>query len=216
MARSRDFKRSLPLRSSLILTIILLVTTAACSGDPTQSTSEGLPTTSSPKGTTQPTEADPTSPESTLTVEIIRYIHPDEFPVVVGACIQEAGWPVEITPDGGISFLPVPEDQEQAKQAAVNVCRSRYPIEPKYLEPLDTQQLELLYDWYLAESIPCLEHQGYSGFDPPPLDVFLESDDADRWFPYSVVLAGASLPMDDWYRLNEECPQGPPTDVLFD
>jgi hypothetical protein len=77
------------------------------------------------------------------------------------------------------------------------------------------EQVTFLYDWYLAESIPCLELHGFPGFDPPPLDVFIDTyETQERWAPYREV-GIENLPDGDCEALIEDCPQTPPLqDIL--
>lgn len=191
---------------TVTLLVVAILGLAACSDS---ATPESVATTEGQKDTQQE------APSGSSSEELVRYIHPDEFPVVIGTCIEDEGWPVEISRDGGIYFLPVAPELEEDKQAAYQRCLERYPVDPVYLQPLTDEQLEFLYQWYLTESIPCLEAQGYRGFDPPSLGTFLESEDIDRWRPYEVVLSGPETSMGEWYALNEECPQNPPVDELM-
>ena len=155
--------------------------------------------------------------EATTAEEFVRYIHPEEWAVVISACLEAAGWAVEITPDGGIQFPQVTPQQSTEMEAAADLCRRMYPVDPRFRQPLTTAQLEYLYDWYVKEGIPCLEAQGYSGFDPPSLDSFIESyGTEDTWSPYRDISTELQqLPAGGWYALNEDCPQNPPVNDLF-
>lgn len=74
---------------------------------------------------------------------------------------------MEVTIDDGIKFPDVTPEQSVEMEAANDMCKALYPIDPKYKQPLTKAQLAYLYDWYLTEAIPCLEGEGYAGFDPP-------------------------------------------------
>jgi hypothetical protein len=101
-------------------------------------------------------------------------------------------------------------------QAAVELCGQMFPVDPKYQQPLTESQLEFLYNWFIIETIPCLEEEGFSGFDPPSLDVFQDTYETQGWGPYRDIAEQLdALPMGGWYRLTEACPQNPPVDDLF-
>lgn len=130
------------------------------------------------------------------------------------SCMIDAGWPVTTTPDGGIEFPDRPEDQNPVLEADWELCREKFPVDPKYRQPLTVDQLTFLYNWFVNESIPCLEGEGYTDFDPPSLDVFIDTYDTEGWSPYRDLNTD-QLPMGGWYSLTETCPQNPPVDELF-
>ena len=143
-------------------------------------------------------------------------IHPDEWTVVMSRCITDEGWPVEVSPDGGITFLPVPPEQEEEKQAAQERCSQWYPVDPRYRQPLTDEQLEILYRWHVDVAIPCLEDRGFTGFDPPTLERYIETYlTQDHWAPYGDIDSQLTQRVDEWYQVNEECPQTPGVAALF-
>lgn len=137
-------------------------------------------------------------------------IHPDEWTVVMSKCISDEGWPVEMSPDGGITFLPVPADQEAEKQAAQERCSQWYPVDPRYRQPLTYEQLEILYRWHVDVAIPCLEDRGFTGFNPPTLERYIETYlTQHHWAPYGDIDSQLTQRHDEWYQVNEECPADP-------
>lgn len=163
----------------------LLLLLAACTGgtavnststpvnDPStlteSTTTTGITTFSTATGETTTTTAPPVT--ITTTENFVRFIHPDEWTRIRESCMIDAGWPVTTTPDGGIEFPDRPEDQNPVLEADWEVCSEMFPVDPKYRQPLTVAQLTFLYNWFIEESIPCLQGEGYTDFDPPSLDV---------------------------------------------
>lgn len=120
---------------------------------------------------------------------------------------------MEITIDGGIEFPEVTPEQSVEMEAANDRCGERYPIDPRYRQSLTEEQLKFLYNWYLEENIPCMEAEGYTGFEPPSLERFIETwGTVEQWVPVDDIsgqLQGR-LP-----ALYSQCPPGPPVDDLF-
>jgi hypothetical protein len=130
--------------------------------------------------------------------------------------MKAAGFLVTVRPDGGISFPELTAEQSKAMEAAFDICDQQFPVDPRYEQALNQDQLEALYNWYVEESIPCLEELGYTGFEPSSLDTFIDSYDTGPWTPYND-LGGTidQLRESDWYALQEACPQGPPLELLY-
>lgn len=198
-------------------TIAAVALLAACTGaqpaeigqpeapDETGSSADVIPTSTSPTAT------------PTTNVELVRYIHPDEWALTRQECLEEEGWIVEISIDGGIKFPDVTPEQSVEMEAANDRCGERYPIDPKYRQPLSEEQLAFLYDWYIEVNIPCMEAEGYIGFDPPSLDRFIETGGTvEQWTPIDDITdqietrGGDTLP-----ALYAVCPPGPPVDELY-
>lgn len=154
----------------------------------------------------------------TTVAEFVRYIHPDEWAAVRAECLEEEGWLVEITVDGsGIRFPEVTPEQSIEMAAADERCGDRYPVDPKYRQPLSTSQLQFLYNWYNEVSIPCLEGEGYSGFDPQSLDAFIEGySRGNAWTPVDDIFEQLRTEGPNALaRLYQKCPAGPPVDDLY-
>lgn len=188
----------------------------------TSSTTQTLAGTSTTPTTitgTQPATPGAVSPTRSTTpgsVAPIRTITPGEWTVVHSTCLTERGFAVTITPDGGISSSGVPSEQQPALQAAIDECGQLYPIDPMYLEPLGRDQLRALYDWYVDVSVPCLEDLGYTGFAPSTFDVLADTYSTGPWTPYGdIEPALRNLQDQEWYDLQEACPQSLPLDHLF-
>lgn len=213
----RHLKRVRILALSLVLAAC---TGGSVAGSSTSTTSAPFDDVSTvPSSTTSLDSTTSTTPVSettfTTTADFVRFIHPDEWTVVRSQCITDHGWPVTTTPDGGIEFPDIAEDQQPEMQAAVELCEQMFPVDPRYRQPLTVEQLTFLYNWFLTESIPCLKEQGYSDFDPPSLGVFIDTYDTEGWSPYRDLNTDQLPSMGSWYALQETCPQGPPVDDLF-
>jgi hypothetical protein len=130
-----------------VTTLALCVVLAACTVGPSQS---GSP--------------EPTSPyRQTL----------DEFLVAMAACLQEKGYNARVE-EGGLRVGGA-YDRETSK-ADFRACEER--IDPARLLPplpLTRSQLEALYRYVVAQT-ECMREAGYPVSDPPPLQVFVDSE----------------------------------------
>ncbi|MGA7096543.1 MAG: hypothetical protein WB245_03140 [Acidimicrobiia bacterium] len=200
-----------------LVAVLLVACTDAGSGGEATSTTRGVDEPSATTTTTTTETTTSTAPVEvtvTTTEDFVRFIHPDEWTLVRSQCMIDKGWPVTTTPDGGISYTHIGEDQQPEMQADDELCGRMFPVDPKYRQPLTVEQLTFLYDWFVNESIPCLEAEGYTNFDPPSLDVFIDTYDTEGWSPYRDLNTDQLGP-GAWYALQEACPQGPPVDGLF-
>lgn len=150
-------------------------------------------------------------------IEFERYISPEEYSAVMVPCLTDQGIPVTALPDGGIAFEDIPLDQAVLQAEAMYRCEVRFPTHPIFLEPLDTDQLRVLYAYQVNDLTTCLESEGYATSAPPTVEVFIASysdPNVEKWSPW---------PIDDprlqdtveWNRLSEACPQIPPLEVLY-
>ncbi|USQ77042.1 hypothetical protein NF557_03745 [Ornithinimicrobium cryptoxanthini] len=159
------------------------------------------------------------------TTDLVRVIAPRDQSQVWLDCMQEAGWDVSITADGGMSPPPnLPEDQWPAFDVSDYVCHAQYPVDQSLVDAYGIEQVDLLYGYYVEDLAQCLEERDHEVPDPPSLETFRASWKADgtgalhasetTWYPYLGVDA-AGLSVDEWEQLNESCPQSPPRDVLY-
>lgn len=157
--------------------------------------------------------------------ELVRVIAPAEQPQVWLACMQEDGWDVSVTPDGGLSPPEeVADDQWPAFDLSDYTCHAEYPVDQSLAQPFATAQVDILYGYYVQELLPCLQQRGHEVPEPPSIDVFRASWVAgdrgavhagdETWYPYAGVDVDL-LTMEEWDDLNRACPQNPPDDVLF-
>ena len=199
-------------RTALIVLLVgaLAAMLAACSA----------PRTSAPE-TTDPGSS-PQSPEdyawSRVTnqypdaqrpeVDVVRVVTPSEWAPAVVACLAEDGFEAEALADGGIRS-EVTGEQGEAYAIAYYTCTIRYPIDPKYLQPLNDDQLAVLYAYTRDVLAPCLESFGLVVPDAPTLEVFVENKGVAAWNVYADV--PTKVTSDEmWQEISAKCPQYPP------
>lgn len=125
-------------------------------------------------------------------VSLVRFIEPGEFSQVMMNCLIEAGITnVELTDDGeGFFMKPESLAEHEASTLARYVCTVKYPIEPRYSTPLNREQLENLYDYFVGPQKACLEGQGYQISQPPSKERFIENYySGDGWDPFIEVVS---------------------------
>ncbi|WP_010148707.1 hypothetical protein [Serinicoccus profundi] len=154
-------------------------------------------------------------------VETVRAVGPEEINDIYHSCMEEQGFPSSVDVHGqrGIEFDP---SQEDALKVAGYVCSTQYPLEHKYLEPYNLEQLRLLYDWRVEETISCLRELGVETAAPPSYEVFV--DDYARtgyqvWSPLSEEAVfeqlEALVAAEQDNELFDACPDTPPDEVLY-
>lgn len=150
-------------------------------------------------------------------VEPIRTITPDEWGFVIGQCLIDRGFDVNIIAADHLNFQQVPASQQEALFEAQAECKALYPMDEKFTGLLDEEQLTRLYAYFVDTLVPCLEGQGYAGFDPPSLTTYMETYPIDGgWHPYTDIIDEVDqLSPGAFASLNSVCPQGPDNDYLF-
>lgn len=142
-------------------------------------------------------------------VEVVRVVTPEERGALVDACLAEQGFPV------GEGSPGIPESQMEAFDLAQFVCMARYPVDPELSGTWTEVQTAIQYEWTINTLIPCLEARGFEIEDVPSRSVFIET-----WFTDSAFLPYAQLPLQsitnvEFAALEQECPQTPPSEVLY-
>ena len=124
-----------------------------------------------------------------------------DFGQVMQECMAAKGWTVEVLPDGQGIVSDVPPEQAPQRRAALDECSDEHG----FSDPPPPQTPEQLRDNYAAllDTAECLRGEGHVIEDPPSEEVFVETAGA-AWHPYTSVDV---TDMDEWYRLNEVCPQ---------
>lgn len=119
-------------------------------------------------------------------------------------CLEEAGWEVEITPDGGIRNN-VPEGQESTYDADYSACEASfgYDVPPTYTD----EEVRAIYEEVVATAT-CLEEHGHSPGTPPTEQTFVEQVQSGPggWDPYSDLYPEA-MSDERYYAALEECPR---------
>lgn len=202
--------------ATVLLVLALLV--SACSSEgaeqaprPSDPTSSGSLT--GDNGATTGGSAATTEGQSP---DFVRFIQPEEWQEVSIDCLRAEGFSVTALRDGGISYENVPESQAEAVTEATALCQRKYPIDPRFEQPLTQAQREYLYGFYL-ESISCLERLGFSDIVAPSRETFVETYGGEgSWSPfleaYEQNQAGVG---GSWTQVVETCPQQPATDELY-
>jgi hypothetical protein len=142
-----------------------------------------------------------------------REVHPDEWAETLVTCVQEEGFPARVTRDRGVAYGEVGSDQAPHLEAAVDTCMERFPIEARFTGGMSEEGQAILYRYYVEEAIPCLEAEGFDGFDPPSEGTFVATYGTDdHWSPFQRIPPGSG---DEEHELREKCPPAPPIDELF-
>lgn len=119
-----------------------------------------------------------------------------EFAELVGACVEEQGWEVEVDGSGIEVFWGDPANADSAN-AALAECKERYSDQRPQFAPSPRES----YDYQLFVAA-CLEEQGYSISEPPSFEVYAEEwETGPSWYPYDEVVMGGGV--DDAHELNE-------------
>jgi hypothetical protein len=139
-------------------------------------------------------------------IQPIRLIALNEWASTQISCLNDSGFKAIETPDGeGVSYPPITDPAlKQSLNLAIYTCEVQYPTQLKYMTPLSTQGLEILYTYRTGELLQCLEDEGYGVTDSPPSQtVFIQTN--GEWTPFS----GLSIEQNDLKRVFSACPQTP-------
>jgi hypothetical protein len=148
--------------------------------------------------------------------QMIRLLAPDEQGSTWEACMEDAGWDVSVTFDGGLAPPTfIAPTQADAYELANYICHAQYPVDQRLFRPWGPEQVARSYRYFIEFLVPCLEAAGYSVSPIPSEAAYIEAFGTQRaWAPYMSVDA-SSLSEDEWVHLNLTCPQSPPDDLLF-
>ena len=120
----------------------------------------------------------------------------DEFLLQMKSCLEDHGFSVTLTEDGGISFGELgSRERLDAALAARSACVKA--VDPARLEPppaLSESQLTALYEYVVAEN-GCLRDLGYAVGEPPPEQVFI--DTTGGWDPFGYLAEQGTPPATD-------------------
>lgn len=134
-----------------------------------------------------------------------EYFHVDWYEVtrLEIQCLRDQGFEVEAIPPGdGINFSNVPPEQHEAAERTLGACQAGLNL-PEYVEPTD-EQLKEHYN-HLLELKECIEAEGYETTTPPSLEAYIRT--GGLWSPYDLAANDDTIGMQEWYALNEACPQ---------
>jgi hypothetical protein len=129
-----------------------------------------------------PSAATPSSAAARTPVPPYRQTR-DEFDLGVVACLQSKGYNAHLTDDGGIAVDNATDPQ--AAQADDLACReSLDPARQQPPPPLTASQWQEMYQYLIAQ-VACMRDAGYQVSDPPPFQVYVDTDRA--FDPYGDV-----------------------------
>ncbi len=128
--------------------------------------------------------------------------------------MQDQGFAVRVTFDGGLGPPDaLSSEQSEAYELADYLCFAQYPVDQGMYKQFGDEQVEILYQYYVTELVPCLEGRGFSIASAPTPEVFRQNFPA-VWTPYDSVVT-TELPEDGWEILNRACPPSPSDEVLW-
>jgi hypothetical protein len=117
-------------------------------------------------------------------------------------CLAENGFPGAVVGTDGSTNIDVPEGQQTAyEQAAVDCMKT---VCPNCGAPLPQDSLERLYALQV-EARACLQSFDIDTSEPPALQTYLDTPEADRWNPHLeagplVAQSGRSV------EIEKDCP----------
>ena len=137
-------------------------------------------------------------------VEFLRASTPLDFADSYVACMHDAGFPaVTLMIDGGVSSGQLEEESFDAYLLADYECAVRYAINPTYYAPYSDEQMELIYDFYAEDLIPCITSLGFTVGEMPAFEVFAERElGGDPWNPVQLA---AGTDYDVYMQIHESC-----------
>jgi len=153
-------------------------------------------------------------------VSIVRIVSQQEWPEAQRTCLTAQGFDA-VASGGGLDLSRIPEAQkgpDSPLNRAVYECQAQYPVDPRYTVAPNRAQLEVMYAYFVDETIPCLAEQGVTSLqEPPSAGAFLDaSENAGRvaWSPYADEYFLAVSP-GEWEQLDSACPSQVPLDLLW-
>lgn len=149
-----------------------------------------------------PTGSNVGTPLTSLTFEGSR----DEWYEAVVECLQQEGWPAEVSDDsGGFEIATVNAQNLAAYKGAEQRCFDKIGMPEPGPGLDDLEFASRFYDAFL-ESRECLLGLGFDVTPPPTREAFLELWATEPWTPY------ADVPDARWGEAISQCPQ-PVVDV---
>lgn len=137
-------------------------------------------------------------------VEFVRASTPLDFADSYIPCMHDSGFTaVTLMIDGGIASGEIDEESLDAFLLADYTCHVRYAINPSYFQPYTEQQLELIYDFYASDLIPCITSAGFAVDDMPSFEVFVERELGGN--PWNPVQLAAGSDIDIYTAIHEAC-----------
>lgn len=207
-------------RTLLILSVsALAITVSSCSttGEDSVASGSSLPSeqmsdTSSDEYARDLGTSDPPS------VDVVREVQPEEYSTVLEECLTGAGFPPSTPAGSRMPEWDILEEQSAAFSLAEYVCWAQYPVAAESQSSLTDEQMGLVYDFWLSETIPCLAELGYEVAEPPSRAAFVGGQ---LWDPRESTYTSVMLDVQSGRWENEEivyseqCVTDPPSDALL-
>ncbi|WP_133411845.1 hypothetical protein [Agromyces badenianii] len=142
------------------------------------------------------------------TPDRVRFVTQSEIAHVKADCVTEQGFPAAPNDEGGITYSPVPPDEQaEAQTLAAYACDVMYPLDPRFTRPYTEAELRYIYANLKLTVIPCIEQAGSSSPSLPSEHVFIEGwENGRHWNPYGD---SGSLTMEEASEIHELCPMVP-------
>lgn len=141
-------------------------------------------------------------------VDVVRYVTLDEQPVVFARCMADSGFAAD--DEGEYS---APSSQIRSLNVALYTCTAKYPLQDRFYQPYTIEQKRIIYDYFVAELVPCLQKEGFSPPPPPTFETFLATiGTASEYTPYSTI--AESLQAKQLRALQDKCHDLPPNSRL--
>ncbi len=122
------------------------------------------------------------------------------------SCLERHGFHAEIDPADGALSASFPTDQREVYREVLAACMSDSGFDMQAERPqLTHEDYERLFDAHM-ETVECLQSEGLPTTPPPSLEAFVESN-GEVWHSYDAVAADDSMPISEWDRINQVCPQ---------
>ncbi|WP_298750331.1 hypothetical protein [uncultured Serinicoccus sp.] len=142
-------------------------------------------------------------------VEVVRETTPGGDGLrLIGECLQERGWPVDIE-DGGIFIHEVPVEQQDALDLDQYICDAQYPVAAEYTDVSVEQSLTAHYKYLVEEYVPCVAEFGITVSTPPSLETYL-AEQGMGWVPGAEVYDQTVSGDVKWSKVEDRCPQNEP------
>ncbi|MDO5676327.1 MAG: hypothetical protein Q4G35_02330 [Propionibacteriaceae bacterium] len=133
---------------------------------------------------------------------VVRVVDQQEFMPTWLGCMEESGWVnTSGLPDEG--EFEVPREQSQAYEEANFQCLAQFPLEPRFYQPYNDEQLKFQYAYATGEQTRCLTAEGYPPEgEPPSLEKYIADYRANSptWSPLNWIADH------DYQRVIEICP----------
>ena len=121
--------------------------------------------------------------------DVVRTTTPDDAADVWIGCMEDSGFPITVYEDGGYGWEAPSPALAKDYDVAFYLCQAQYPPDPKYYQPWNVEQLEVLYAYQTGEVTDCLTELGYPPPPPPSQEKFI-SDYRNRVSPRWWVFDG--------------------------